>query len=182
MLVGQAVGVQMIVEGGNTFGAAGALKVPHALTLHAVQVLPALALLLLLSDSAERHRVRVVGVGIGGYAVLIAATLLQTYGGRAPLDPGPGRDPAGARRRGPARDELAGRRAPARLGAAPVPRPVPRDLAGGPAHASVGQAASATSAHLGCPRRAGARLPGPGAPAWLPGRRPRGRSARRAPR
>ena len=31
-----------------------------------------------------------VGVGIGGYAVLIAATLLQTYGGRAPLDPGPG--------------------------------------------------------------------------------------------
>ena len=90
MLVGQAVGVQMILEGGNTFGTAGALKVPHALTLHAVQVLPALALLLLLSDSAERDRVRVVRVGIGGYAVLIAATLLQTYGGRAPLDPGPG--------------------------------------------------------------------------------------------
>ena len=90
MLVGQAVGVQMILEGGNTFGTAGALKVPHALTLHAVQVLPALALLLLLSDSVERDRVRVVRVGIGGYAVLIAATLLQTYGGRAPLDPGPG--------------------------------------------------------------------------------------------
>lgn len=90
MLVGQAVGVQMILEGGNTFGTAGALKVPHALTLHAVQVLPALALLLLLSDSAERDRVRVVRVGIGGYAVLVAATLLQTYGGRAPLDPGPG--------------------------------------------------------------------------------------------
>ena len=28
MLVSQAVGVQMIAEGGNTFGAAGALKVP----------------------------------------------------------------------------------------------------------------------------------------------------------
>jgi len=41
MLVSQAVGVQMILEGGNTFGAAGALKVPHAFTLHAVQVLPA---------------------------------------------------------------------------------------------------------------------------------------------
>ena len=40
MLVSQAVGVQMIVEGGNTFGEAGALKVPHAFTLHAVQVLP----------------------------------------------------------------------------------------------------------------------------------------------
>ena len=42
MLLSQAVGVQMIAEGGNTFGAAGALKLPHALTLHAVQVLPAL--------------------------------------------------------------------------------------------------------------------------------------------
>lgn len=90
MLVGQFVGVQMIIEGGNTYGANGALKVPHALTLHAIQILPALALLLLLSDSVERHRVRVVGVGIGGYAVLIAATMLQTYGGRAPMDPAPG--------------------------------------------------------------------------------------------
>ena len=90
MIVGQAVGVQMIVEGGSTFGASGALKVPHALTLHAIQILPALALLLLLSDSVERRRVRVVAVGIGGYAVLIAATMLQTYGGRAPLDPAPG--------------------------------------------------------------------------------------------
>jgi hypothetical protein len=90
MLVGQAVGVQMIVEGGNTFGPAGALKVPHALTLHAVQVLPALALLLLLSEWPERRRVRVVGLGIAGYGVLIAATLVQTYAGRAPLDPGPG--------------------------------------------------------------------------------------------
>ena len=90
MIVGQALGVQMIVEGGSTFGASGVLKVPHALTLHAIQILPALALLLLLSDSVERHRVRVVGVGIGGYAVLIAATMLQTYGGRAPLDPAAG--------------------------------------------------------------------------------------------
>jgi hypothetical protein len=89
MLVGQAVGAQMIVEGGNTYGAAGALKVPHALSLHAIQVLPALALLLLLSRTAERQRVRVVALGIVGYAVLIASALLQTYEGRAPLDPGP---------------------------------------------------------------------------------------------
>ena len=44
LLVSQMVGVQMIVEGGNTFGANGALKMPHALTLHAIQMLPALAL------------------------------------------------------------------------------------------------------------------------------------------
>lgn len=88
MLVGQFVGVQMIIEGGNTYGANGALKVPHALTLHAIQVLPALALLLLLSDSVERHRVRVVAIGIFGYAVLIASTMVQTYGGHAPLDLG----------------------------------------------------------------------------------------------
>jgi hypothetical protein len=88
MLVSQAVGAQMIVEGGNTFGSAGALKVPHAVTLHAVQVLPMLAVLLATADITERTRVRTVGMGTLGYALLIAATMLQTYSGRAPLDPG----------------------------------------------------------------------------------------------
>jgi hypothetical protein len=89
MLVSQAVGVQMIAEGGSTFGAAGALKLPHAFTLHAVQVLPALALVLLVSDVPEQRRVRVVEMGAAGYAALIAATATQTYAGRTPLDPGP---------------------------------------------------------------------------------------------
>jgi hypothetical protein len=87
LLVSQAVGVQMIAEGGNTFGAAGALKVPHAVTLHAVQVLPALALLALLCGAGERRGRRVVAVGATGYVALIAATMVQTYGGRGPLDP-----------------------------------------------------------------------------------------------
>ena len=86
MLVSQAVGVQMILEGGNTFDTAGALKLPHAFTLHAVQVLPAVALLLLASDTVERHRVRVVGLGTAGYTLLVAATMAQTYAGQAPLD------------------------------------------------------------------------------------------------
>lgn len=86
MLVSNAVGVQMIVEGGNTFGSEGALKLPHAVTLHAVQVLPALALGLLASESTEKRRIRVVGVGALGYALLIASTMVQTYSGRAPLD------------------------------------------------------------------------------------------------
>jgi hypothetical protein len=88
MLVSQMVGVQMIVEGGKTFGAGGALKVPHAVTLHAVQVLPALALLLAVSEVTERHRVRVVAAGAVGYALVIASTMLQTYAGRGPFDPG----------------------------------------------------------------------------------------------
>ncbi|MFG1812792.1 hypothetical protein ACGFIF_03410 [Kribbella sp. NPDC049174] len=89
MLVSQAVGAQMIAEGGNTYGVAGALKVPHAVTLHAVQVLPALAILLLVSRSTERRRVRIVALGAVGYAVLIASTLVQTYDGRGPLDLSP---------------------------------------------------------------------------------------------
>ena len=88
MLVSQAVGVQMIVEGGNTFGPAGALKLPHAVTLHAVQVLPALAILLSVSEPAERVRVRVVGLAATGYGALIASTMAQTYSGRRPLDVG----------------------------------------------------------------------------------------------
>jgi len=89
MLVSQAVGVQMIVEGGNTFGAAGALKVPHAVTLHAVQVLPALAILLLATpDLLERRRVSIVSVAAVGYAALIASTMAQTYSGRSPFDVG----------------------------------------------------------------------------------------------
>jgi hypothetical protein len=54
--------------------------------LHAVQVLPALALLLLVSRSTERRRLRIVALGAAGYAVLIASTMVQTYDGRGPLD------------------------------------------------------------------------------------------------
>jgi len=86
MLVSQAVGVQMIVEGGNTFGAEGALKVPHAFTLHVAQVLPALAILLLVSDSTEQRRIRIVSMAAVGYGLVIASTGLQAYAGRAPLD------------------------------------------------------------------------------------------------
>jgi hypothetical protein len=88
MLVSQAVGVQMIVEGGNTFGAAGVLKVPHFVRLHAVQVLPVLALLSALSHSTEAARVRIVGVGAAGYGALITSMMVQAYDGRGPLDLG----------------------------------------------------------------------------------------------
>jgi hypothetical protein len=86
MLVSQSVGVQMIAEGGNTYGTAGALKVPHAFTLHAAQILPALAIVVLAGEFTERRRVEIVGLGALGYAGLIASTMLQAYAGEAPLD------------------------------------------------------------------------------------------------
>jgi hypothetical protein len=86
VLVSQAVGVQMIAEDGNTFGAAGALKVPHAFTLHALQVLPALALLLVIAEFTERQRMEIVALGGVGYGLLIASTMTQTYAGLAPLE------------------------------------------------------------------------------------------------
>jgi len=87
MLVSQAVGVQMIAEGGNAFGAAGALKLPHAFTLHAVQVLPALALLLVVAEFTERQRLEIVALGGIGYGLLITSTMVQTYAGLGPLEP-----------------------------------------------------------------------------------------------
>jgi hypothetical protein len=88
MLVSQSVGVQMIAVGGNTFGASGALKVPHAVTLHAIQVLPGLALLALAFQVSERLRTTVVALGATGYAALVASTMVQAFGGRGPLDVG----------------------------------------------------------------------------------------------
>lgn len=88
LLVSQGVGVNMILVGGNTFGPAGPLKVPHAVTLHAVQVLPVIALLLRSSDMPEERRLRLVFLGALGYAGLIGATVVQAYGGRGTLDIG----------------------------------------------------------------------------------------------
>jgi hypothetical protein len=87
MLVSQAVGVQMIAEGGNTFGAAGALKVPHAFTLHALQVLPALALLLVIAEFTESQRLELIALAGVGYGLLIGSTMAQAYAGLAPLEP-----------------------------------------------------------------------------------------------
>jgi hypothetical protein len=88
LLVSQSVGMNMIAVGGNTFGSAGPLKVPHAVTLHAAQVLPALALFLRLAEMPEERRLRLVRLAAGGYAGLIGATMIQTYGGRSTFDMG----------------------------------------------------------------------------------------------
>jgi hypothetical protein len=97
LLVAQGVGGWMIghgiglaeegaTDGLTTFGAAGVMKVPHAVAIHGIQVLPALAWLLTFADLSERRRLGLVRVAALGYVALVAVSILQAAGGVAPLD------------------------------------------------------------------------------------------------
>jgi hypothetical protein len=98
LLAGQVLGVAILQNGSekvaadrsaiaqaSVFGLAGQMKVPHAVALHAVQVLPVLAWLLSVSPLAERARVRIVAVAAMGYTGLVGVSGLQTFRGMAPL-------------------------------------------------------------------------------------------------
>ncbi len=99
MLVAQVVGGWMIqhgqgpasdgvTEGLTTFGAAGVMKVPHGVAIHAIQVLPALAWLLSFAAVGERRRLSLVRIASFGFVALVAVSLLQTATGVAPFDVG----------------------------------------------------------------------------------------------
>ena len=78
-----------IREGVNSayiFGAAGSIKVPHALTLHAIQVLPLLAFLLLFTNWSESRRLTAVIVAAAGYTGLVIVSAFQTFSGLALFD------------------------------------------------------------------------------------------------
>jgi hypothetical protein len=64
------------------------MNVPHALALHALQVLPALAWLLSFTPADESRRVRLLAVASVGYSGLVAVGGLQALAGRAPVDLG----------------------------------------------------------------------------------------------
>jgi hypothetical protein len=68
----------------NVFGVAGQMKVPHAVALHAIQVLPALAWLLSFTTLAERVRLRLVVLATAGYTGLLLVNVAQTFRGLAP--------------------------------------------------------------------------------------------------
>ena len=99
LLVAQVVGGWMIqhglgladqgaTDGLTTFGAAGVMKVPHAVAIHGIQVLPALAWLLSFAALPEQRRVGLVRVAVGGYVALVVVSVLQTASGVAPFDVG----------------------------------------------------------------------------------------------
>jgi hypothetical protein len=99
LLVAQGVGGWMIqhgvgpaeagvTQGLTTFGAAGVMKVPHAVAIHAIQVLPALAWLLAFAALDERRRLGLVRVATAGYVALVVVSVLQAAAGVAPFDVG----------------------------------------------------------------------------------------------
>lgn len=69
-------------------GEAGSLKVPHALTLHGIQVLPLLAFLLLFSAWRERRRTAAVLLAGMGYSGIVIVSALQAFRGLAMFDMG----------------------------------------------------------------------------------------------
>jgi len=99
LLVAQGVGGWMIghgvgpashgvTQGLTTVAPAGVMKVPHAVAMHAIQVLPALAWLLSFTTLAERRRLGLVWAAAAGYGALVAVSVAQTAAGRAPFDLG----------------------------------------------------------------------------------------------
>ena len=70
----------------SIFGAAGSLKVSHALTLHGIQVLPLLAFLLFFTNWSESRRTRAVTVVAVSYTGLVLVTAFQVFNGLATTD------------------------------------------------------------------------------------------------
>ncbi|WP_158886584.1 hypothetical protein [Amycolatopsis anabasis] len=94
LLVALGAGAAMIAAGvGEARGGdpqlayttAGALKPVHAVAMHAILVLPALAWLLRFAAWTERRRVVVVWAAIGAYALLIAVVAIESWTGIPPL-------------------------------------------------------------------------------------------------
>lgn len=101
LVIGQALGAAIIQHGSakvaadpatidtaSVVGAAGQLKVPHAVALHGVQVLPVLAWLLSAVAITEARRVQIVATAALGYAGLVAVSALQAFRGTAPVPAG----------------------------------------------------------------------------------------------
>jgi hypothetical protein len=95
--IGNLLGIILIIYGNyvlqtnpghppNIYGQSGIMKFPHAVALHAIQVLPVLAWLLSLTKRDTVSRLRILKVALVGYCGLLIFALLQTFSGHAPLD------------------------------------------------------------------------------------------------
>ena len=103
LIIGQGLGGVIIAVGGsqatgpastNTvfgpqgvlLGAAGVLKEPHGIALHAIQVLLFLAWLTLFTSWSEHRRLTVVAVATAGYSLLLLVIAGQAFTGRVAFD------------------------------------------------------------------------------------------------
>jgi hypothetical protein len=82
-----ATGVARVAAGDQqaAYAAGGALKPAHAVTMHGVLVLPALARLLAGTRWPERRRVRVVWFAIAGYGLLAGVVVVESLASVDPL-------------------------------------------------------------------------------------------------
>ena len=69
----------------STIGAAGSMKFAHAVPMHAIQVLAALAWLLSRSGLPQRRQTQLVALAVVGYGGLFGVTLWRTTSGLAPV-------------------------------------------------------------------------------------------------
>jgi hypothetical protein len=94
LTIGQLLGFAILGNGfavddvfqASIVGAAGELKMPHAVALHGLQVLGLLALILERSQLPESRRWQIVIVAIAGYLDALGVTIIQAFGGRGPVD------------------------------------------------------------------------------------------------
>jgi len=82
-----AIGVPMSrTDPQAAFETAGFLKPAHAVTMHAILVLPGLAWLLTFTSWAEPVRLRIVQLGVAGYTVLSAVVIAESIAKVSPLE------------------------------------------------------------------------------------------------
>jgi hypothetical protein len=93
LLVAMGTGAAMIAMGvpmsrtdpRAAFETAGFLKPAHAVTMHAILVIPGLAWLLTFTSWPESRRTRLVGLGAGGYALVSAVVVIESIAHVDPL-------------------------------------------------------------------------------------------------
>ena len=92
LLVAMGIGAAMIATGTAArdnpqlaYTTAGALKPAHAVAMHAILVIPALAWLLTFTRWPERLRLRIVRLGVAGYLVLTAVVIVESIARISPL-------------------------------------------------------------------------------------------------
>ena len=94
LLVAMGLGAAMIamgttaVRGGNpqlAYTTAGALKPAHFVAMHAILVIPGMAWLLTFTRWPEETRLRIVQLGVAGYLLLTAVTIIESVTHVSPL-------------------------------------------------------------------------------------------------